>query len=109
MDNANKLKAQLLSECSTEQQRKFAKMLAEECAEADLHAKGHKCWFFVPSEFSYNIMKKYVKDDTCPKCKKGRIVCEIFKDHIGQSFNLKCYWGVPGCDFKEDATDVEGW
>jgi len=106
-DNTNKLKAVLLSEATTEQQKEFAKILAEQCAQADLRAKGHKCWLFIPTEKEWESMKKYSKDDKCPKCGKGRIVLEIFKDNICQGLWLKCHFSKNGCDYKESITDLD--
>lgn len=106
--NPNTLKQTLLEDCTTEQKAEFAKMLAEQCATADLQAKGHRCWFFIPSPTEYERMAKYSKApdyDKCPKCKKGRVVVEIFRDNIGDWWSLKCYWGEKDCDFKETISD----
>lgn len=108
--NPNALKATLLSEASTEQQKEFAKMLAEQCAEADLQAKGHRCWFFVPSPTEYERLSKYNQPphyDTCQKCeangKHGRLRVEVFHGNIGSSWHVVC----SGCDFKEYVSDDE--
>lgn len=107
MTNPNELKAVLLSEATTEQQRQFAEMLAEQCAKADLKAKGHVCWFNLPSSEECENLKKYY-NQPCPKCKKGRVVCEVFKCSLtGDNLWLKCRHGEPGCDFKEFASVLE--
>lgn len=105
--NPNVLKATLLQDASTEQQKEFAKMLADQCAEADLRAKGHKCWFEIPDEIEHANMMKYF-DKPCPKCGKGRIVVEIFHDSmlgLGDNYWLRCRNGEEGCDFKECANN----
>lgn len=105
-DNPNKLKATLLSECSTKQQREFAKMLAEQCATADLQVKGHKCWFYVPSKTEWDRMKKYSEPpnyDGCPKCKKGRLRVQIEYWNMGCSWDLIC--SEKNCDFREEIGD----
>jgi len=103
-DNPNALKKVLLENASTEQQREFAKMLAEASATADLQAKGHKCWFFIPTPEEMEMMKKFNQPpnyDKCPKCGKGRIIVEIYRGNIGDSWHAVCRWGAEGCDFKE--------
>jgi Pyruvate/2-oxoacid:ferredoxin oxidoreductase delta subunit len=105
-DNPNALKAVLLSEADTEQQREFAKMLAEECARADLQAKGHRCWFFVPTPTEYERLKKYNQPpnyDRCQKCGKGRLHVEVYHGNIGSSWNVVC--SNKACDFKEYVSD----
>ena len=107
-DNPNKLKSMLLEDASDEQKKEFAKMLAEQCAQADLQAKGHRCWFFVPTLDEYERMKKYAQPptyDRCPKCNKGRVVVEIYRGNLGDSWNLVCRWGEKDCDFKEYISD----
>lgn len=107
-DDPRKLKAVLLSEASTEQQREFAKMLAEQCAEAERKEKGHNCWFFIPSEAEYEKMKKFAQPpnyDRCPKCGKGRIVVEVRRWNLGDSWHLVCRWSGGGCDFEEEISD----
>jgi Pyruvate/2-oxoacid:ferredoxin oxidoreductase delta subunit len=105
-DNPNKLKAVLLENATTEQQKEFAKMLADECARADLQAKGHRCWFFVPSPTEYEKMAKYNQPpnyDKCPKCSKGRLRVEVYHGNIGSSWTIKC----SQCDFNEYISDDE--
>jgi hypothetical protein len=105
-DNPNKLKATLLENATTEQQLEFAKMLAEQCASADLQAKGHRCWFFVPTTTEWERMKKYSEPpnyDKCPKCCKGRLRVEVYHGNIGSSWTLKC----SQCDFNEYISDDE--
>lgn len=106
--NPNELKSLLLSDASTEQAKEFAKMLAEQCAQADLQAKGHRCWFFIPSPTEYEKMRKYTQPptyDRCPKCNKGRLVVEIFRDSLCDSWSLVCRWGEKDCDYKEYISD----
>lgn len=105
--SANELKAELLENCTTEQKRQFAEILAKECAEEDRRASGHRCWLFVPSRKELKAMGKFSCGDACPKCKKGRIVVEIFKGNFGDSLALACYWGKDGCDFREDIADCD--
>ncbi len=110
MSDPNKLKSILLENATTEQQKEFAKMLAEQCASADLQAKGHRCWFFVPSITEWERMKKYSEPpnyDKCPKCNKGRLRVEVYHGNIGSSWTLKCSWGDKGCDFSEYISDDE--
>ena len=102
-DNPLKLKSILLEDTSTKEKQEFAEMLAKMCADAELFKKGHRCWFFVPTQAEYDIMKKYVDGAPCPKCKKGRVVAEIYKGNLGDCIWMKCYWGEEGCDFKESA------
>lgn len=113
-DDPNKLKATLLEEATTEQQREFAKMLAEECARAELQAKGHRCWFFVPTPTEYEKMRKFNQPpmyDRCPKCSplpgpyRGRIKIEVYHGNIGSSWNAVCT--NKDCDFKEYISDEE--
>ena len=114
--NPNNLKQILLSDASSEAQKEFAKMLAEQCAEADLKAKGHVCWLEIPNADEYAIMAKYAQQRVpgspdgnpkyteqppCPKCGKGRVVLTIRHDNLGQNLWLKCQFGEPNCDFKE--------
>jgi hypothetical protein len=110
-DDPRKLKAILLEEATTEQQKEFAEMLARQCAEAELRAKGHhRCWFFVLSPLEYERMAKYRQPpdyDKCPKCGKGRIVVEIYNGNLGQGLTLKCYFNKDGCDFSEYISDDE--
>lgn len=42
-DDPRKLKATLLENATIDEQKEFAKMLAEQCAKAELKAKGHVC------------------------------------------------------------------
>jgi hypothetical protein len=105
-DNPNALKAILLENATTEQQKEFAEMLASQCAIADIQAKGHRCWFFVPSATEWERMKKYSEPpnyDKCPKCNKGRLRVEVYHGNIGSSWNLVC----SKCDFKEYISDDE--
>lgn len=103
-DNPNKLKSMLLEDATTDQQKEFAKMLAEECATADMQAKGHCCWFYVPTPTEWERMKQYSGPpdyDKCRKCNKGRIRVEVFQGNMGASWTLKC----SDCDFKEYISD----
>jgi hypothetical protein len=46
--------------------------------------------------------------DKCPKCGKGRIIVEIYRGDLGDSWDLVCKkWGDPNhkCDFKEYIPD----
>ena len=106
-DNPNVLKATLLDDASTEQKQAFAKMLAEQCAMADLQAKGHCCWFFVPTPTEYERMQKFNQPpnyDKCPNCGKGRVFVEVYHGNIGSSWHLKC---TKECGFKEYISDDE--
>lgn len=108
-DNPNVLKAMLLGDVSTEDKAEFAKMLAEQCATADLQ-KNHRCWFYLPTPLECEKMLKYRQPpnyDKCPKCKKGRLVVEIYRGNFGDSWNVVCKWGNKGCDFKEYISDDE--
>lgn len=110
-DDPRVLKSILLEEATTEQQQEFAKMLAKQCAEAELQAKGHRCHCFIPNRKEYEIMAKYNDDDTCPKCGSGRILLEIFHGNFGENYLLRCYFSKQpgGCDFKEEANDPDRW
>ncbi len=102
--SAQKLKATLLENASTEQQKEFAKLLAEQCVEEERKANGHKCWLFVPPDEALEAMKKYnhAPDwDRCPKCKKGRVVVEIRNWSMGQALYFKCHFNKNGCEFEE--------
>jgi hypothetical protein len=101
-DNPNTLKRTLLEDASTDTQREFAKMLAEQCAVADVQ-KDHRCWTFIPTPTEYDRMRQY--QDGCPKCKKGRCILEFFHGNLGESVNVVCRWGEPWCDFKEYVSD----
>jgi hypothetical protein len=106
----HKLKAVLLEDVSDDDKRKFAKMLAEECATADRQAKGHKCWLYVPSVAEYERMKRYAvapNYDKCPKCEDGRVKIELFHSSIGISMTLVCINRDRsiGCDFNEYISD----
>jgi ssDNA-binding Zn-finger/Zn-ribbon topoisomerase 1 len=103
-DNPNKLKAILLEDVSTEQRKEFAGILAEACGIHDLQAKGHRCWFQIPTIKEYENMKEY-ENKKCPKCGKGRVVVEQFRGNFGDNWFLKCYWGEKGCDFQEYISD----
>ena len=78
-------------------------MLANECAEADLRATGHKCWFHIPTPTEFERMNKY-PDEKCPKC-STRLYVEIsFRDPaFGDTWNLVCH--NKNCDFKEYISD----
>ena len=107
-DDPNRLKQIILAEASLEHQQEFAKMLAEQCAVADMQAKSHRCWFFIPSPTEYEKMMKFNQPpnyDKCPKCGKGRIIIEIYRGNIGDSWTAKCMWGEKDCDFKEYISD----
>lgn len=107
-DDPRGLKAVLLEDVSTEEKREFAKMLAEQCATAELQAKDHRCWFFVPSEAEWERMKRFAQPpdyDRCPKCGKGRVVVEIYQCNLGALWRLTCRWSKGGCDFKESISD----
>jgi hypothetical protein len=100
------LKKTLLSDATTEQQKEFAKLLAEQCAIADMQAKGHKCWFFVPTPTEWERLKKYSGPpnyDRCPKCEKGRVRVEVYHGNIGSSWHIVC----SACDHKEYISDEE--
>jgi hypothetical protein len=103
-DNPNKLKSILMNDVNTSDKREFANILAEACAIADLQAKGHHCYFNIPNDLEYERMKPYF-NKRCPKCLKGTIVIEIHRGNFGDSWFLKCYWGLDGCDFKEYISD----
>jgi Pyruvate/2-oxoacid:ferredoxin oxidoreductase delta subunit len=106
-DNPNVLKSILLEDCSTQQKQEFAKMLAEHCATADLQAKGHQCWTFIPSPTEYEKMAKYNKApdyDKCPKCGK-RLGLQFYHGNMGEGVSIVCTpWGK-GCGFKEYISD----
>jgi hypothetical protein len=107
-DDPRPLKQTLLENATTEQQQQFAKMLAEQCATADLQAKGHRCSFFIPSPTEYARMAKYNEPpnyDKCPKCGKGRLLVSIYRGNLGDSWTLVCSWGDRGCDFSEYVSD----
>ena len=106
--NPQDLKSVLLSESSTEQQREFARMLVEQSALHELQ-KTHLCWFFIPSQTEYEKMKRFNQPpdyDKCPKCGKGRVVVEIYRGNIGESWHMVCRWGEKDCNFKEYISDA---
>lgn len=113
MSDPRGLKKVLLEDASTEQKAEFAKMLAEQCAEADLQAKGHRCYCIIPNAKEYAIMSKYAEDDACPKCskdgvRKGAVRLYIYHDSaFGDSYSLECT--NKNCDFKESANDYDRW
>lgn len=110
MSSPNKLKAVLLEQADTEQQREFAKMLAEQCAIADLHAKGHRCLFFIPTPTEYERMEKYTQPpdyDKCPKCGKGRLRLLQQYEYVCSGLYLVCCRGKEDCDFRECISDDE--
>jgi hypothetical protein len=107
-DDPRPLRAQLLDKASTEQQREFAKMLAEECAIADKQHTEGKDWLFLPTPTEYEKIRPYTQPpnyDKCPKCGKGRVILEIYHGNVGDSLHLVCKWGQPDCDFKEYVSD----
>jgi len=52
-------------------------------------------------------MKKYWRNEKCPKCGKGRLRLEFYHGNIGDSIHIKCAWGTPECDFSEYISDDE--
>ena len=108
--NPHKLKATLLEQADTESQREFARMLAEQCAEADLRAKGHRCLIFIPSPSEYERMKKYTQPpdyDRCPKCKEGRVKLLQQDESFTYGLYLVCQFSKSDCDFRELISDPE--
>jgi hypothetical protein len=109
-DNPNALDKTLLENADPNLKDQFLKLLKEQKDTHDLQ-KSHRCWFFVPSPAEYERMKRFAEGpdyDTCPKCKKGRIVVEIFRGNLGDSWHLVCKrWSDPAhaCDFKEYISD----
>lgn len=104
-----KLESVLLKDASPELQQQFLELLKQQKDTAELQ-KSHLCWYFIPSATEYEKMKRFTEApdyDKCPKCKKGRIVVEIFRDSIGDSSYLVCKWGDKNnkCDFKEYISD----
>ncbi len=109
--NPNALKAILLEDATTEQQKEFAKLLAEQCATADRQAKGHVCWTYVPTETEYARMRPYALPpdyDTCRKCNQGRVRVEFYHGNMGIGMTLVCSNVTKKtCDFKEYISDPE--
>lgn len=109
IDDPNAIDAVLLEHATPELQKQFVEMLKGLKDSHELQ-KTHLCWFFIPSPAEYERMRKYAEApgyDKCPKCGKGRLVVEIYRGNIGDSWNLKCRWGKDGCDFKEYVSDPE--
>jgi len=105
-DNPLELKAILLDNATTAEQQAFAKMLAEQCAVAEDQRSGVD-WSFILSPTEYERMKKYWRNEKCPKCGKGRLRLEFYHGNIGDSIHIKCAWGTPECDFSEYISDDE--
>ncbi len=104
-DDPRPLKAVLLGDATTEESRKFAELLAEQCAAAD-RQDTYRDWLFIPSPSEYERLRKYWGgDEKCPKCQRGRLIVEIYHGNLGDSIYVKCGWGAPGCDFKEYVSD----
>lgn len=106
-DNPNALDKVILEQASPELQQQFLAMLKEQKDTHELQ-KSHRCWFFVPSPTEYERMKKFTEApnyDKCPKCGQGRVIIEIFRGNLGDSWNAICKWGDKGCDFKEYVSD----
>lgn len=95
-DDPLKLKKILLEKADTDEQKQFAKMLAEQC----VIAEKERLTFYVPSPEVYEKMKPFANGVDCPSCKKGRIVCEIYQGNIGDTFWLKCKYGDKDCKFE---------
>ena len=67
-DDPRKLKTVLLEDATTEEQRQFAELLAQQCAIAD-RQQTHRDWLYIPSPTEYERMRKYWGgDEKCPKC-----------------------------------------
>lgn len=99
--------AVILQNASPELQQQFLELLKNQKDSAELQ-KTHRCWFFVPSPAEYEKMKRFNEGpnyDKCPKCGKGRVVVEIYRGNIGDSWHLVCKWGDQKCDFKEYVSD----
>jgi hypothetical protein len=104
-----RLKATLLGEADTAQQQAFAKMLAEQCAIAESQTNG-KAWLFIPTPAETDRLRRFVSPpdyDRCPKCRKGRVVLEVYHGNVGDSLHVVCRWGQAGCDFQEYVSDDE--
>lgn len=111
-DDPRRLKATLLEDASTPEKAEFARMLAEMCETAELQAKGHRCWFFVPTPVECLNFAKYNQPphyDNCPKCQKGRVVIEVYHGNIGDTWNAVCLRADQGCDFKECVSDMDNY
>lgn len=107
-DIPRELKAVLLEDATTDEQRAFARLLAEECAIAETQ-KAHRCWTYIPSPTECERMRKYWGgDEKCPKCKKGRLILEFYHGNIAESVFISCgdrVWGRSECDFREYVSD----
>ncbi len=103
-DNPNALDAVLLEHADPELKGQFLKMLKEQKDTHELQ-KSHRCWFFIPSPTEYEKMRRFTEDDKCPKCGEGRVVVEIFRGNMGDSWHLVCRFNDKGCDFKEYISD----
>lgn len=106
-DNPNALDKVLLEQADAKTKEQFLQLLARQKDTFELQ-KSHRCWFFIPSLAEYERMKKFAQPpdyDKCPKCGKGRIVIEIYRGNLGDSWTMTCRWGAEGCDFKECASD----
>jgi hypothetical protein len=108
-DLQNRVIAQELKDAPTDIQKQFLDMIKEQRDTAALQ-RVHRCWFFVPSPTEWERLKAYAVApdyDKCPKCKKGRLVVEVYNGNIGQGWTLVCRRDADGCDFKEYVSDPE--
>ncbi len=63
--------------------------------------------FYLPSRQLYEKMSKYADGPTCPKCGKGRIMCEVLHWNLGDTFEFRCYFSKEKCDFLEIMFDED--
>lgn len=106
-DDPKKLITVPFDEAPPDLQKQFAALLADQAATEKLQ-ETHLCWFFVPTALEWEKMRRFscAPDyDKCPKCRKGRVVIEIYRSNLGESWNAVCKWGADGCDFKEYVSD----